>query len=223
MKKDAVAVTASGKGARRSGRLSGMIRAVIFDLGRTLASGEGVISEPATLLGVDPERFAALYAAGREAYDLGDSDATYWTPILEGLGHPATPENIARLADLDASLWLRLRPTARQLLADVREAGRRVAILSNAPFSIDQRLVNADFADEADAWFVSASMGVAKPQLAAYRRVTEVLGYAPEEIAFVDNLPVNVEAARRAGWQAFVWTSDAEVRAWLVELGVLFP
>lgn len=200
-----------------------MIRAVVFDLGHTLASGEGVISEPANLLGVDEERFAALYAAGREAYDLGETDAAYWTPILESLGHPATPENVARLAELDASLWLRLRPEARQLLADVREAGRRVAILSNAPFSLDLRLVDADFADEADAWFVSASMGVAKPQLAAYHRVTEVLACAPEEIAFVDDLPANVVAARRAGWQASVWTSDADTRAWLVDLGVLLP
>ncbi len=198
-----------------------MIRAVVFDLGRTLASGEGVISQPATLLGVEPEQFAALYTVGREAYDRGSSDAAYWTPILEGLGRPATPENIARLAGLDASLWLRLRPAARQLLADVRRAGRQVAILSNAPFSIDLRLVDADFADEADAWFVSASMGVAKPQLAAYHRVTEVLAHAPEEIAFVDDLPVNVEAARRVGWHASVWTSDAATRDWLVRIGVL--
>lgn len=53
--------------------------------------------------------------------------------------------------------------------------------------------------------------------------MTEVLACAPEEIAFVDDLPANVVAARRAGWQASVWTSDADTRAWLVDLGVLLP
>ena len=93
-----------------------MIRAVVFDRGHTRASGEGVISEPANLLGVDEERFAALYAAGREAYDLGETDAAYWTPILESLGHPATPENVARLAEL----WLAARPWALTGVSEVR-------------------------------------------------------------------------------------------------------
>ncbi|MFT3876565.1 MAG: HAD-IA family hydrolase [Propioniciclava sp.] len=198
-----------------------MIRAVVFDLGHTLASGEGVISEPARLLDVDEERFAALYPVGRDAYDRGESDASYWGPILTALDRPATPENIARLAQLDASLWLRLRPTARRLLGEVREAGRTIAILSNAPFSIDMALLDADYANEADYWFVSASMGVAKPDLAAYDRVTEVLELDPAEIAFLDDLEVNVEAARRVGWQAAVWTSDADSRGWLISLGVL--
>lgn len=198
-----------------------MIRAVVFDLGRTLASGQGVTSEPAKLLGVDEERFAELYQARRDAYDRGASDESYWGPILTGLGHPTTPENIARLARLDARLWLRLRPTARRLLADVRAAGRVTAVLSNAPFNLDIGLVDADFADEADYWFISASMGVAKPQLSAYDRVTEVLAVEPSEIAFIDDLPVNVEAARRVGWQATVWTSDSGARDWLISLGVL--
>ena len=143
-----------------------MIRAVVFDLGGVLASGEGVTSEPARLLGVDEERFAELYWAGRRAYDAGASDREYWTPILEGVGKPAAVETVQQLARLDADLWLRIRPEARRLVADVREAGRTVAVLSNAPFNLDHALLDSDFADAADYWFISASMGVLKPDLA---------------------------------------------------------
>lgn len=198
-----------------------MIRAVVFDLGRTLASGEGVITEPARILGVDPERFEELYWAGRRDYDEGASDAEYWTPILTGLGKPATPETIQHLASLDASLWLSLRPEARRLLADVRAAGRLVAVLSNAPFSLDCALLSFRDAGAADYWFISASMGVVKPNGAAYDRVVDVLEIEPAEIAFIDDVPANVAAAERAGWRAHPWTSDADSRAWLASLGAV--
>lgn len=121
------------------------------------------------------------------------------------------------------SLWLQLRPDARQLLHDVRAAGRMLAVLSNSPFSIDMGLLGADFADDVDYWFVSASMGVLKPNAAAYDRVTEVLDLDPADIAFIDDRSENVEGAERAGWQAHVWVSDADSRAWLESLGVLEP
>lgn len=198
-----------------------MIRAVVFDLGQVLASGEGVYSEPARLLGVDAARFEQLYWTGRRAYDSGGEDAAYWGPILTALGRPAAPETIRQLARLDADLWLRLRPEARRLLLDVRAAGRLTAVLSNAPFPLDQGLVDADFADDVDYWFVSSSMGVTKPDPAAYERVTEVLELPEADIAFVDDRPANVAGAEAAGWWAHLWRSDADTRAWLVELGVL--
>ena len=126
-----------------------MIRAVVFDLGQVLASGEGVITEPARLLGVDPADFEELYWARRRAHDEGGPDAAYWGPILESLGRPAAVETIQQLAKLDADLWLRIRPQARQLLRDTRASGRTVAVLSNAPFALDLGLLDADFAHEA--------------------------------------------------------------------------
>ena len=160
-----------------------MIRAVVLDLGGVLASGEGVTAEPAALLGVPEEEFSRLYWEGRTDYDLGLPDSAYWGPLLEALGKPAAVETVQQLAKLDADLWLRLLPEPRQLLADLRAAGMTTAVLSNAPFNLDMGLIETDFADEADYWFVSAAMGVAKPEKAAFHRVTEVLELAPGEIA----------------------------------------
>ena len=198
-----------------------MIRAVVFDLGGVLASGEGVTTEPAALLGVPEERFADLYWADRADYDAGASDREYWTPILTALGKPAAVETIQQLAKLDADLWLRLRPDARRTLADLRANGLTLAVLSNAPFNLDVGLVDADFADEVDHWFVSASMGVCKPERVAYLRVAEVLELEPYEIAFIDDKQANVEGAERAGMVGHLWVSDADTRAWLTSLGAL--
>ena len=198
-----------------------MIRAVVFDLGGVLASGEGVISEPAKLLGVDEERFAEFYWASRDAYDAGASDSEYWTPVLAGVGKPAALETIQQLARMDAELWLRIRPEARRLVADVRAAGLTTAVLSNAPFNLDHALLDSDFGAEVDFWFLSAAMGLVKPMRAVYLRVAEVLELEPGEIAFVDDRPDNVAAAERAGWVAHLWSSDGATRGWLEQVGVL--
>ena len=54
-----------------------MIRTVVFDFGKVLASGEGVIEEAAALLGVPEQDYARVYWAGRTAYDAGCTDAEY--------------------------------------------------------------------------------------------------------------------------------------------------
>lgn len=198
-----------------------MISAVVFDLGGVLASGEEVYTAPARLLGVDPSVIEELYWTDRRAYDEGGTEAAYWGPILTALGRPRAPETIQQLAALDADVWLKLRPTAHDLLRAVRRAGRTVAVFSNAPFPLDLGLLNAPFVDDADYWFMSASMGVTKPHPASYDRVQEVLELEGRSIAFVDDRTANVDGALRAGWQAHLWTSDADTRDWLRSLGVL--
>ena len=198
-----------------------MIRAVVFDFGQVLAPGEGVYSEPAKLLGVSPAEVQALYWRDRRAYDEGGADAAYWGPMLDALGRPRAPETIQQLAALDAALWLPVRPEALRLLREVRAAGRLVAVQSNAPFALDPPLFSSDIAEEADYWFVSAAMGMTKPDPAAYHRVTEVLELEPEEIAFVDDKQPNVDGAAELGWSVHLWRDDADTRAWLESLGVL--
>lgn len=198
-----------------------MIRAVVFDFGQVMASGEGIYSEPARLLGVSPASVEALYWQDRRAYDAGGSDAAYWGLILRTLGRPATPEMVAQLARLDAELWTVVRPQALQLLRDVRRAGRGVAVVSNAPFALDLALSEQPYVDDADAWFVSASMGVTKPDKAVYYRVTEVLELEPPEIAFLDDRPANVAGGESFGWLSHLWVSDEDARAWLQEIDVL--
>lgn len=199
-----------------------VIRCVAFDFGQVLSSPAELYTVPARRLGVDPAAYEAAYWTGRVEYDSGGTDARYWTPLLRSLGRPATPELVRELAQLDAQLWVEgVRPEALAIVREVRAAGRLVAILSNAPFVLDMAFADAPYADAADYWFVSASMGVTKPNEAVYHRVEEVVELTGPEIAFVDDRPANVHAARQLGWAAHLFVDDADLRAWLVELEVL--
>ena len=49
---------------------------------------------------------------------------------------------------------------------------------------------------------VSCEVGLAKPDPAIYRRLTDRFGLAPADCAFVDDVAANVEAAVGCGWTA---------------------
>ena len=61
-----------------------------------------------------------------------------------------------------------------------------------------------------DAIVYSHEVGLAKPDPAVYALTAERLGVRPEAIAFLDDVPANVEAARACGWQAVLHESTPE-------------
>ncbi|MFT3835178.1 MAG: HAD family phosphatase [Micropruina sp.] len=198
-----------------------MIRAVVFDLGQVLASPPDIHSHPAGLLGVSTDDFAAGYWQGRREYDEGATDDAYWGPLLTRLGLAASAENVALLANTDATIWTRIRPAAEQLLADTKASGRLTGLLSNAPRPLGDAIEAAPWRNHFDRVYVSALIGAAKPRKEIYDYAAADLGVAPSEIAFVDDRPENVEGALAAGWQAHLWVDDDDTRAWLAECGVL--
>lgn len=68
--------------------------------------------------------------------------------------------------------------------------------------------------------FLSHRMGVSKPSVAAFRFVAEAAGIAPSQSLFIDDVAVNVEGARLAGFQAAVFTGEDRLRAHLAAAGI---
>ena len=195
-----------------------MIRAVVLDLGGVLASPPDIYSTPAALLGVEPDAYEAVYWRDRVAYDRGGSRVEYWKPMMNDLGLTPTGELITQAACLDAEIWTDLRPTALGLLEEVAGWGLPVALLTNAPLVLGRAIRDADWYDLVDHLFVSAELGMVKPEPGIYAHVTAALAVDPYQVAFIDDRPANVVAARSAGWSAHQWVDDADSLAWLTEL-----
>lgn len=66
----------------------------------------------------------------------------------------------------------------------------------------------------------SSEVGLRKPDPKIYRLTCEMLEIEPEEAAFVDDIPTNVEAAEKLGMHAILFTHTAEV---IGKLRPLFP
>lgn len=61
-----------------------------------------------------------------------------------------------------------------------------------------------------DHLIISAEEGLAKPDEAIYHLAAQRLGLPPEAILFVDDVLENVEGARQAGMQAFLFTTPQD-------------
>ncbi len=68
--------------------------------------------------------------------------------------------------------------------------------------------------------YLSHEIGAVKPDLHAFRLVTELAGMEPGRALFIDDRMDNVEAARRAGYQAEQFTDQATLEGLLRSRGV---
>jgi putative hydrolase of the HAD superfamily len=59
-----------------------------------------------------------------------------------------------------------------------------------------------------DAIHYAADIGWAKPADEFFAAIEQRSGFAPAEIAFIDDKPDNVTAARQRGWTAEIWTGE---------------
>jgi putative hydrolase of the HAD superfamily len=69
--------------------------------------------------------------------------------------------------------------------------------------------------------YLSHEIGLAKPAVASFERVAQAAGIDASRCFFFDDLSENVEGARRAGFNAEVFRSEAELRRLLTDRGVL--
>ena len=94
-------------------------------------------------------------------------------------------------------------PDAASLVRKTKASGVTVACLSNtnhAHWHADNGL--AAFVEEFDYRFLSFEIGFVKPEHSAFAHVVDELECEPNEILFLDDVEVNVEAAVRFGLDA---------------------
>lgn len=103
---------------------------------------------------------------------------------------------------------------AADVIAALRARGLKTAVASGAPRSqIDQNLITGTL--QMDAVITAEDVTQGKPHPEVYLRAAERLGVRPEECIAVEDSPVGVQAARKAGMQVIgiTHTTTAEALA----------
>jgi epoxide hydrolase-like predicted phosphatase len=106
-------------------------------------------------------------------------------------------------------------PAMAGLVLRARRAGLRTGLLSN---SWGNEYPREGWDEMFDAIVISGEVGMRKPEPEIFAHVLELLGVEAGETAFVDDLDVNVEAARALGLVGVVHTSYDETAAELQRL-----
>jgi putative hydrolase of the HAD superfamily len=155
------------------------------------------------------EEFRPVFWQHRLAYDRGDLTALdYWTATL---GRAPGADLLRALIGADQAIWL--HPNQASLDAARRSAGRgyQLAVLSNAPREVATEIDRLPWLDGFEPRFFSCYLNRVKPEPAAYQAVLEGLGASADEVVFFDDRPANVDAAKRLGLDARLFTDPAQL------------
>ena len=202
------------------------LRAVLLDAGGTLIHPDrGFLLDQLAEEGVDaePDEYeSARHAADAAVGDILRSDdpgndetriRTWFATLLLSLGLPESRlEAVAgeiRRRHAQGRLWVWPVPGTRTMLEGLRDAGLRLAVISNADGHVTTYLENAGLADLFELILDSGLEGVEKPDPEIFRRALDRMGLAPGEAVYVgDTWHVDVTGAHRAGIPAIYLADD---------------
>jgi len=196
-------------------------RVIVFDYGEVISVSQSEADRAALveISGLDTELFWQLYDRYREDLDQGVTlPREYWNLIARDAGVEWSPARLQQLWAADIRSWISVEPGTVQLLAELHAGGTRVALLSNAGFDFSDPFRHSPMAAYFEAMFVSAELGLIKPDPEIYRVTARELGIALEQMVFIDNKKINVDAAVALGVTGHVFTTVAELRTFLESL-----
>jgi len=201
-----------------------MITWFLFDLGNTLIklAYERVLENLCRDSSIDRDEMVELLEAPGGYRDLERGAVTFfefYEFLCDRAGYRASPREFrATWSDFfDGTI-----NGAEELLDAVRKK-YRVAFLSNSN-EVHAELIPRQFSSlfrKDDRFVFSHRFKVAKPDPEMFKRALEVIGALPQHVVFIDDLLENVRAARAVGLHAFQFVDSDQLRAELVQEGLL--
>jgi putative hydrolase of the HAD superfamily len=203
------------------------LEAVIFDYGEVL-SGPPDPQAHRNLLniaGVPEEAFEKAYWAHRLDYDADILNGqTYWQTVARDTGVLFTAEQISRLLEQDALMWMNLNPAMLAWIPRIKQAGFRLGILSNMGYGVlDYLRSRFPWLAQFDHLTWSCELGVVKPDPAIYLYTVKKLNVSPDRALFIDNLQKNIVGAEAIGLHAALFENPQQLQNDLARRGFPLP
>jgi len=141
------------------------------------------------------------------------SHADWMSSVADALAEPAGGPDRARAA---VEQWQRYRgevdTEVLDFVREVRAAGIRVGLATNATDLLDADLAALDLADEVDVVVNSSTLGVHKPAPEYFQAACVAVRTPPARVLFVDDEDWAIRGARAAGLSAHRWGGHADLR-----------
>lgn len=188
----------------------------IFDYGGVLVLNQTDEDQArlAEIAGIPKDTFFEHYWSDRLDYDKGVlSAAEYWHLLAKSAGAAnLTQHQVDQLVEADCQSWMHFDEVMWKWIDQLRAAGKRVAILSNMPRELGERLkATTDRFSIFDHVTLSYEMHAVKPEPAIYEQCLEGIGTTPEQTLFLDDKMPNVQGAELLGIRAIQFLDRDDV------------
>ena len=200
-----------------------MIRNIVFDIGNVLTDfrWKGFLEDK----GFDAEMIRRIARASVESPLWQEIDRGEWDreKLMEEFVKldPEIEAEIRRAYD-NVHGMVTPRDYAIPWIRELKEKGYRVYYLSNFSDKAYEECADAlEFMPYTDGGILSYQERIVKPDPAIYRRLLERYGLKAQECVFVDDLEINVEAARAEGFYGIVFETREQAQRELAGLGVI--
>jgi len=200
-----------------------MIRTLIFDMGNVLVrfSHERMCEQIGALCArTGPEIKACLIDTGLQwEFERGRCDERQFHQRLEAATDRQIPIDELRHA---ASDIFEPNEEVVAIVRRLKQAGHRLVLLSNTSIAHYEFIRGRwDMLDPFDDLVLSYEVGAIKPEPAIFEAVLKAVRCPPHEAFYTDDIPAYVEAGRRHGIDAEVFTTAGELRAQLAARGIV--
>jgi putative hydrolase of the HAD superfamily len=203
---------------------SSPLQAVVFDYGRVLSYSPATRDwqELASTAGRPLDEFRHDYWLYRNEYDRASCGATaYWQAVAR---RPLDSRTLGKLIELDNEQWTRVNPGMLTLARRLRKAGIKTAILSNMEFEMLAAMrAKFQWLNEFAVKIFSCEVRLVKPAVEIFLHTAAELRVDPGSALFLDDKPPNIDGARKAGMQAFLFDApekQGELERLLREKGI---
>ncbi len=198
------------------------IRVVLFDMGGVLVDLSGV----PTMLAWMGDRASSedlwrmwLTSPTVRAFETGRATPEDFADQL--IAEMALPVGRDHLLE-EFTRWPRdLFPGTLDVLARVPRRYTRATLCNSNVLHWPRMMNELGLADAFDRHFASHLIGKIKPDEEVFQHVTDSLSCRPEEVLFVDDNQLNVDAATKLGMQAFQVRGIVAAEKVLIEAGIL--
>ncbi|MCH5340538.1 MAG: HAD family phosphatase [Acetatifactor sp.] len=199
-----------------------MIRNIVFDIGNVLTDfrwKEFLVDK-----GFDNEMIRRIAKASVESPLWKEIDRGVWDreKLMEEFVKldPEIEKEIRRAYD-NVHGMVTPRDYAIPWIKELKEKGYGVYYLSNFSDKAYMECADAlEFIPYTDGGILSYRERMVKPDPQIYQRLLECYGLKAEECVFLDDLEVNVEAARAEGFAGIVFENKEQAERELIRLGV---
>lgn len=198
-----------------------MISTVIFDIGGVLHSSYRAVGKDLMReLGINQDAIDSIWRTHIPKLGSGKIDeGEFWTRVSKdhGIRSVSLDENLLGRAFTSA-----LAPNLGvvRIVKKLRKMGLKLAALSDTIEPHAKAVKAVGLYDLFDYVFLSHKTGYRKPDSKAFRSALNEIGAQPNEVIFIDDSPINADAATKIGLHGITYTTDTKLRS---ELGLLIP